>query len=929
MRLSTWVYMVITIILVVCSLAMPANPASANNGMQQWLRLTTPQDGPGGNWVLANNGGAGTEVNHIAVGSDGNTIYALDSVTPLLFKSSDGGYTWLNITGSLPAFASLDDLAVSPDNPEFLVAVDATTPEVFLSTDGGTSFSATAASGLTITGTIEDIAISGGIYSTSGRDARSIMFGTSNSAGGGQLWMMSVGPQYHNWTNVSSGATGWSAADIFSLAYSPSYPGDRTVLLITADNVAAAGDIGNPGTTWLYIGRMDAATFQMTWNASLLAGYPLAISRNEEDSPGTPLSYASMALPPDYSITAESQRRVYASWSDDTGGNANDDVYRLDDVTAFRLEAGNGMEYVGTSLAYHGTLNSGKLMAGSRATSWAPPEAPHVQVRHTSDPQSRMPTWQNSNKPPTGINEAQVAWSPNGRFAFCGTGTIGGATNDDSAFSRSTDDGSNWNQTGLIDTVISTINDIEVSPDTDSLFMTTVNTGAANADGLWRSISNHMDVKWERVLARSSTGTGDNPLIRIDPDYTETGGLWYANIDSTMASQQLFRSRDGGNSYKTCFPNLLLVDIAVEDEETVYGVDAVGLVSKGIKGGRQWGAPVGTQLDSGYSIACARTTTTPDNPYGSIIVGGNGTGSNGDVAYSTDGGATFTPIETMLPTRDNTVVVASSSYTSDGTILAINSGGMYAWGIFAGKSEWETWWGGISSPSAVLGLHISRSYGLYFSTPASAWGSATPYIRWSGASAGLDANINLGAQPSRKVALSGGMELNEPTTFWIIDQRAYSPTQGGIWHYTDSLSWLIPVPITPASGSEIDYDPVSGRADQFYISWESNAISTGYQIQIAMDENFSSIAANIGGAWAGPFYRPADPGAPALSIPAGGGAVSDAAGNTWTVTPLLPGQNYYWRVRVKSVSAGDNIQSSWSWVESFTVKQGMPVRSPQ
>ncbi|MFC1971912.1 hypothetical protein ACFLVE_00700, partial [Chloroflexota bacterium] len=159
-----------------------------------WMRLTTPQDGPGGNWILANNGGAGTEVNRIAVGSDGETIYALDSVTPLLFKSSDGGYTWLNTTGSLPGFASLDDLAVSPDNPEFLVAVDATTPEVFLSTDGGTSFTTTAASGLTITGTIQDIAISGGIYSTSGMEARSIMFGTSNGAGGGQLWMMSVGP---------------------------------------------------------------------------------------------------------------------------------------------------------------------------------------------------------------------------------------------------------------------------------------------------------------------------------------------------------------------------------------------------------------------------------------------------------------------------------------------------------------------------------------------------------------------------------------------------------------------------------------------------------------------------------------------------------------------------------------------------------------
>jgi len=895
-----------------------ARPALADNGFLQWRRLITPEDGVTGNWVIANNGGSGTEVNRIAIGSDGETIYALDRVTPLLFKSSDGGYTSVNITGSLPAFASLNDLAVSPDDPDFLVAVDATTPEVFLSNDGGTSFAATGVAGLAIAGTIQDIAISGS-YNTGGGTGREIMFGTSDGAGGGQMWVMSIGAQFHGWTDVSTGVAGWLAADIFSLAYSPNYHTDRTVLVITADNVSTPGDVGNPGTTWLYIGRMDVAAYQVTWNSALSPGYPVTIARSGEDSPGTPLTYAALALPMDYSGTDIPLRRVYTSWSDGVGGNANDDVYRLDDVTVVRLEAGNGAEFVSTSLAYHGTLGKGKLLAGRRASTWAPPKPPSVQVRSSSDPQAGLPTWRDSSKPPTGANEAQVAWSADGKVAFCGTSTIGGAANDESAFSRSTDYGLNWNQTALIDTVISTINDLGVASGGDTLFMTTVNTGAAKADSLWRSTSDPLGTSWERVLAHSSTGTGDNPLVRIDPDYSDTKAVWYVNTDPVMASQELFVSKDGGDSYMSGFPNIVLVDLAVENEETVHGIDAAGLVSRGTKGGRWWGTPVNTYLGNGYSIACARTTTTPDNPKGNVIVGGMGTGNYGDLAYSTDGGATFTLIEELLPTRDNTLVVASSGYESDGTILAINSGGMYAWGIFSGKDEWETWWGGATWPSAVTGLQISRNYGFYFSTPA------TPYVRWSAANAGLDDNINLGAEPARKVALSGGMELNEPVTLWIIDQRPYNPPQGGIWYYIDTLSWLGPRPKAPISRTVVDCDPVTGRAGQINLIWESRSLSTGYEIQIALDDEFAAVIADIGGGWAGPFYYPPAPESPALVIPAGGGIVGDGRGNSWIVPALVSGETYYWRVKIQDVATGDAIKSPWSWAESFTVKPGLPV----
>jgi len=68
-----------------------------------------------------------------------------------------------------------------------------------------------------------------------------------------------------------------------------------------------------------------------------------------------------------------------------------------------------------------------------------------AQTYFTANPFSQCPTWQSSQKPPTGPTAAQVAWSSNGIAAYCGTSGI------QSAFSISTNDGFTWNQIGLID----------------------------------------------------------------------------------------------------------------------------------------------------------------------------------------------------------------------------------------------------------------------------------------------------------------------------------------------------------------------------------------------------------------------------------------------------------------------------------------------
>jgi hypothetical protein len=95
-------------------------------------------------------------------------------------------------------------------------------------------------------------------------------------------------------------------------------------------------------------------------------------------------------------------------------------------------------------------FSRGKLLAGAVKTSTV--SLFHgPQVYFTSNPHSPYPTWQNSQKPPTGPAQARVGWSADGRVAYCGTSSPAGGSGDQSAFSVSTNNGFTWNQIGLID----------------------------------------------------------------------------------------------------------------------------------------------------------------------------------------------------------------------------------------------------------------------------------------------------------------------------------------------------------------------------------------------------------------------------------------------------------------------------------------------
>jgi len=374
-----------------------------------------------------------SDVSHIAVGYD-NTIYALDAPHGRLFKSDHGGYGWMDISRHVGAAAPWTELSIAPDNPR-VVALVVNGTEVFVSTDGGSNFATTGLNGkLSGSERVQCLSISPGY----GR--RDIAVGTSTGSGNGKVWVNILDGFPAGWKDMSTGATGWSNADIFAIEHSPGFAADGTILAIAA----------NSDSTFLYIGFRDLGGNTTVWNNS--SGYPVQISQSGQDTPGTPLTYADIALPADYTGTSPANRHVYACWSDNppgvtTSGNPNDDVYRIDDTVCYRLLVRTD---VACSIAHYGMFSRGKLLAGAVAASTVTLfHGP--QVHFTSNPYSPYPTWQTSQKPPTGPGQARVAWSADGTVAYCGTSDPAGSSYDQSAFSISINNGFTWNQIGLID----------------------------------------------------------------------------------------------------------------------------------------------------------------------------------------------------------------------------------------------------------------------------------------------------------------------------------------------------------------------------------------------------------------------------------------------------------------------------------------------
>jgi len=927
-------------------LAASHKPVLADSESLRWTQIDTP-----GSLTSRNDIVSPSEVNRIAIGSDGKTFYAVDIVNAnntngsrALYKSTDSGISWDDTVSRrlYQAMASAEqanfhvwNIATAPDDVNFIAVVTnegaSNLPHnVWLSKNGGVEWKDTncpAADNISAL----DVSLNYG-----GRD---IAIGTRTGAGGGTVWILKA-PEYNNWINQSF------SGDILSLKFSLNYRNDGAIAIVYANTTGTYIDIG------IHDLQADTTDWAVVYDSS-----PPEVAVTPGASPkANQVINADLELPSDFSGQALSLRRYYVS-TDDAGITGSAGIYRIDNTVVYQLMSTAITNRI-CGITYYGNYASGKLLAGEVL---GDPCSATVMTWFTDSPTTcPMPCWYPAMKPLTGAagtdnctgsgyGNTQVVWSPDGSTVYAGTASsaalvpgagwpipyLTGEDLDESAFSLSRNNGETWNQLSLIDTEISRLVDIAPAPDCSTVYLASVsdNVNCSGFDSVWRSQSSPIGNNWERVLCTPAAdqpcaaGQTDLAILRLAGDKADGQLVFWAAIGTL----KVMWSPDFGDYWSdTISPTLSVQDIAAEDSSTLYILSADGLVQKFTYGDTGWisQALVLTGLDSGYSIATALTGLTPDNDEGYVIVGGGGIGVY-DVAYSTDGGNTFIPIMTLLPTRGNTMVVASAGFNASGEIFAINTGGMYEWSIYYDggtwsyplpeKDRWSILWGGPDWPTPVTGLTIARNGGFYFSD------AFASYVRWSFAGAGLDPLVSFGTDPTTRLRICGALESGEPTTVWLIDQRPYNPPQGGVWRYIDDLAWNGPTPTSPISNNSVKYDPISGRASQLDLTWDALSLSRGYRIQIAKDQDFRLQVADIGATYGGPFYVPPDLDAPALFIPPGGGTVRDENGNTWTVPTLEAGHTYYWRVMVQDVATGDAIQSPWSWREIFTVQAGLRV----
>ncbi|MFA5065920.1 MAG: hypothetical protein WC566_10720 [Dehalococcoidia bacterium] len=941
-------YSIILMTLIISSLAGLITPvsASAHDLQLKWHYMDTPGSVSTKNDILSP-----SEVNGMAIGSDGKTYYVVDipwadSVTgrKALFKSLDGGISWRDDIG-VYLFNSMTVaeqanfhvwyIAIAPDDINFIAVITNNSAgnlpaSVWLSKDGGITW---VNSYCPVTSAISAVAVS----SIAG-DNRDVAIGTRSGIGAGDVWTM-------NSQRLFSWAKQELNGDVMSLKFSPDYSNDNTLVVVFSNMLG----------TYLTAGVRDIEANMTNWTATYQQG-PIEITTSGAGSSpkANQIVSADLSLPYSYACQVATNRRYFIS-VDCPLTSAG--IYRFDDYVGCQIMIASPSKRI-CSIAYHGDSSSGKLLAGEVLGSACQAS---VMTWFTDSPfVCAVPCWYPAIKPSTGgagtnnctgtsYGNARVAWSNDGSIAFTGTASTGNLTAgvnwaaaylvgralDESAFSQSNNNGKTWAQLSLIDTQISKLIDIAPAPDCSKIFVASINesAGCSGFDSVWLSKSVPLGSAWERVLCSVTNGDNctatqsDMAILRLAGDKPDGEALLWSAPGTNMVKWSI-NCGDSWNNIGTLLP---VQDIAFEESKVMYILSVGGEVQRCSYTGTGWVLHRSTLsgVNPAYSVATAYTGMTPDNDKGVVIVGGSGAGL-WDVAYSIDSGTCFKQISVQLPVRDNSMVIASSGFKSDGYILAINSGGMFAYSVYTtGENPWEEWWGGAAWPDPVTGITISRNSSYYFCTAAT-WGSATPYIRWSSAFSGFDTAVSLGLanQPTTRFRTCGGLMLEQPTITYAIDQRPFNPPAGGVWYYIDDLLWSGPRPTSPVNHFTVTCDPVTGRAGPIELKWLPRSLSKGYDIYIAKDIDFYLTMAKIGDDYFGPYYVPYDLDSPSLYIPPGGGDVIDSNGHSWAVPGLEAGHIYYWKVMVQDVATGDAIKSPWSWRESYQVVPGFRVISP-
>ncbi len=959
--------------------AIPAHKVSADPGLSDWTRVTTPTID---DWLMAPN----STIVDFAVADGGDVAYAIvDSDFDMdgdlslegfcLLKSDDGAATWKDITDAIEDEAGVTGLTllkvatdgVDADFVAVALDIPGTTVHVFISDDGGDNFEDT---GAFMTAFMNPAWVYELEVSPEVAGKRDMAIGGTDG-GTAELWRSTAtGASASNWEDATDTTdySGWDeeyppagpafiSEAVVDIKFAPSWAADKTILVATVDA---------PGTLYLQCGTWGTSE---GWNLdSILAIDAVAVvSGLGINIPWITLGAATagITLPLDYSGRNSDKRYAWVNVNYIAAGpTAVGKIFRVKNKSVMEVNQQiDGTPWL-TNVHYLGYIAEGKAIAGLLGDGTMAMGLPvlaaccegvdvYRNTQITNMDICCLP-WEEACKPPSGrLAMAAFFVSADKAYAVALGPPMGGQLYDEGAWSVSFDDGDVWNQLSLIDTNINYFSDVAVSPDCNKTWVVSVNDDGrgCGCDSVWlygddlpefgySEYSEHWLRVWHGSLEGAAWGDGtlEAGILRLNPEET-TGDTVY--LFDYYTDNVYWNELEGLACWDFGSASVdNIVDLAVLDKETIFALDNGGDVAMSDDYAIGWHESVDSEVADGYTIAV----------WGDyVLVGGN----DGDVAYSDDGGETFTALEDV--TTGGYVTVAFDTYFDANDVIYAalaeapgTENGIYKWVIGEStdwmdlKAEPREWQIGIydadtddDEPVEVnfTGLVVDRPGNPYTDAEnggviyASYWGDyemtmftgvarslerevtvCVTCLTWDFLWMGLTVDVESFEAWPDALKICGCLTADSNTKLFAIDRHDYDFVDneaGSVWTFEDCYAKKAPDTETP----EVKADPCSCYSAPFTLTWDGLCDACVYEIQFALDEEFTMpVQVNAEGDPATDYIISGITGdIPSYSVMGG------LAGG------LSCEQTYYWRVRASEAATGQVIHSWWTVGESFTV----------
>jgi hypothetical protein len=794
------------VVLLASLLVVGATPAAAGTQAYSAAGVVNPGVAPLDNQILNN-----SDVAILEAAPNGD-LFAVDNVAnpDTIYKSVDHGRTWVAQTVPFAAGTAVADIAISPgyetDGTIFALLNTAGVVTVTRSTNGGATF-APYAPAVGAGGT--EIGMSLALEPTYVSGVGGVMVGTADTVGGAYGDVYTWNPVTFAWTSHVATA-GLAAQDFTSVAYSPNYSIDATLL--------AVGSVaGGAGTV------LNSKVFTDNWNATF--NVPALEAAAKDLGTAGAIVSSSMAFPSDYSASIPLLNNFYIGLN--SAGGA-DDVLRINGITTLTMGATDiNMTAAGNNsinnVAHTGSYATGTVYAGSAATTAV------YSSSNASGPAIAV-VWGTAIYPATGATLAYVAVDP-----------------------------ANYYQYGLIDTTITVIRDFQPLDATEWYMVTT--GGGAEMESLWKTTDGGATYKRIFALATNSNFAA----VRLSPYFATDHTMYFTETGPTAGAPLLRLSQDGGNTWQQRnYPTALSAagqgpaDLIVVDQFTAFGDVAPGAgsaVYRTDNNGFYWAGQALTGATAVSDLAL-------DVASGNVLAGAVNAGGPAGLVYVSTDGATWTALGTPGAATGNMVVAFDANYATNGYVYAGDSSGAGA-GVYSFVVGTSLAWAlvdntiGAGNCAAIIVTPDGVLYAVD-GIPGVPDNPATPAVNEE--AGGIvrtliptSATALAQAVPaSERMGVTNGGLVAGTTLASLASVEGsnmlFSITGAAIVTYTDTLTTAVPAVVSPSPGEilgavNVVIEPVT-NATGHQVQWNTRAdwLGAGAQVAIAGFPTYASGA---------------------------------------------------------------------------------------